>query len=115
MSPLRLGKPRAASQNPVHEAGFLRLSSEFGGKSGANSTELIGPRRTSRHRVADLHHPKTDVAAHNVISFPIMPHSHSGPCRTYVEVGRRRIGVIRCPATRPLKAWSGISLSRSQV
>ncbi len=46
---LRFRKPRMARRSPVLEAGFSRLSGEFGGKSVANSTTLDGDRRTQRH------------------------------------------------------------------
>jgi hypothetical protein len=38
--PLRFRKPRTASRSPANVAGFWRLSGEFGGKAGANSTTL---------------------------------------------------------------------------
>ena len=38
-----------ACDDPVLEAGFSRLSGEFGGNSGANSSELMGIRRTQTH------------------------------------------------------------------
>ena len=38
-----------AGRNPVDEAGFSRLSGEFGGNSGANSPPADGPRRARTH------------------------------------------------------------------
>jgi hypothetical protein len=35
--PLRFIKPSIVCRDPVDEAGFLRVSGEFGGKPGANS------------------------------------------------------------------------------
>jgi len=48
-SPSPLWKAKTALWGPAREAGLSRPSGEFGGKSVANSTALMGARRTESH------------------------------------------------------------------
>ena len=60
--PLSFRKPRIACRDPVQVAGFSRLSGEFGGNSGANSSGENGRRRTDQLRMGLAPHRRADMS-----------------------------------------------------